>query len=266
MHSDEYGLDTIHRLLIAGLTYLDRVCRENNIKYSLHGGALLGAERNGKLIPWDDDLDISMERAEYHRLISVIDKTNSKYYLNTESTWVPRLVIVDANQTAFIDIFIWDYITESCCGQKIKIALLRFLQGMMKQDTDYKRFNIKYRIILFLTYLIGHIFSWDTKICCFRYISMHCFTGNKKFIHRSNDSFKGVSFIFDKDYMSEYHDIQLEGHRFMVNKRYHEFLERNYGVNYLIPSPAIERKPMHGQSISHISKNIILNENKEGKI
>lgn len=95
---------------------------------------------------------------------------------------------------------------------------------------------------------------------------MCCFTGNKKFIHRSNDSFKGVSFIFDKDYMSEYHDIQLEGRRFMVNKRYHEFLTRNYGVNYLTPPPVIERKPMHGQSILRINKNVISSENEEGKI
>ena len=128
MYSNDYGLDSIHKLLISGLTYLDGVCRANNIKYSLHGGALLGTERNGKLIPWDDDLDISMEREEYNRLVSVMDKDNSKYYLNTSTTWVPRLVIADANQAAFIDIFIWDYITGSHFGQKVKITLLRFLQ------------------------------------------------------------------------------------------------------------------------------------------
>lgn len=55
-----YGLEEVHSLLITALEKFDQVCRENGIYYSLHGGALLGAERNHKLIPWDDDIDVSM--------------------------------------------------------------------------------------------------------------------------------------------------------------------------------------------------------------
>ena len=245
MYSDDYGLDAIHRLLMAGLTYLDRVCRENNIRYSLHGGALLGAERNGKLIPWDDDLDISMEREEYNRLVSVMDKANCKYYLNTDSTWVPRLVIIDGNQTAFIDIFIWDYITESRYGQKIKITLLRFLQGMMKRDTNYKRFNMKYKVILLFTHFIGCLLSWKMKLQCFEFISKRCFIGNKKYIHRSNDSFDGVAQIFDREYIKAYIEVQLEGNLYLAHKRYKEFLIRSYGEDYLTPPPLSERKAWH---------------------
>ena len=38
------------------LSYVDKVCRENGIKYSLAGGTLIGAVRHMGYIPWDVSL------------------------------------------------------------------------------------------------------------------------------------------------------------------------------------------------------------------
>ena len=47
----------------------DEVCRKYNLRYSLCAGTLIGAVRHQGFIPWDDDIDISMPRPDYEKLI-----------------------------------------------------------------------------------------------------------------------------------------------------------------------------------------------------
>ena len=50
------------------LLFFDNFCKENNLKYYLCGGGLIGAVRHQGFIPWDDDIDLFMPREDYERL------------------------------------------------------------------------------------------------------------------------------------------------------------------------------------------------------
>jgi len=89
---------------------------DNNIKYYLYGGTLLGAIRNNGLIPWDDDIDICILEEDENKLSKLI-KTAIDYGIeliyNPIDTWgIERdtfimYPIYKTEYTVFCDIFIY---------------------------------------------------------------------------------------------------------------------------------------------------------------
>ena len=74
--------ETMKRAWGIQLTLLDKVieiANRHHLKLWLDYGSLLGAVRHNGYIPWDDDIDICMERAEYMRFISILEKELPEY-------------------------------------------------------------------------------------------------------------------------------------------------------------------------------------------
>lgn len=84
-------LRTLQLTQLEILKVFDAFCREHDLKYSLYAGSLLGAVRHQGFIPWDDDLDVCMDRGDYDRFLELWqqnpvegyvlqNKENSKYF------------------------------------------------------------------------------------------------------------------------------------------------------------------------------------------
>ena len=63
------NLEEIHHIELDIMLDIDRVCRNNNLKYTIIGGTMIGAVRHKGFIPWDDDIDIAMPRRDYLKFI-----------------------------------------------------------------------------------------------------------------------------------------------------------------------------------------------------
>ena len=62
------------------LKMFDAFCKENNIRYFLVFGTLLGAIRYKKFIPWDDDVDVLVPREDYERLLSLFQDSENTVF------------------------------------------------------------------------------------------------------------------------------------------------------------------------------------------
>ena len=239
-------LKKLQEELCEALSEFDRVCKNNNICYSLHGGTLLGAERNGLFIPWDDDVDISITRSNYEKLLAKIGNDKSQHiYIDNESNWTSRFVVKKGEHSFEIDLFIWDYISDNILAQKMKINILRVIQGTLKENIIIKDYKGIYKLLILLTNITGKMLKKSAKLRLYMKISSEMFQGKHNSIHRSNDSFRGIGYILDADYMNNYKEIAFEGKKYMVNVRYKEFLITEYGDNYIIPPDVSERVPKH---------------------
>ena len=74
-------IEEIQSHLYIMLKEFDSFCKENDIKYSLSGGSLLGAIRHHDFIPWDDDIDVCMSRSDYDRLVSIFPTVLNELYV-----------------------------------------------------------------------------------------------------------------------------------------------------------------------------------------
>lgn len=75
--------DELRQVQLVILSVLDDVvsfCEQNNIRYSLGGGSALGAVRHQGFIPWDDDVDLDMPRADYNRFVKLFPQQFAEKY------------------------------------------------------------------------------------------------------------------------------------------------------------------------------------------
>ena len=139
------------------LKELDRVCKDNNLRYVLAYGSCLGAVRHEGFIPWDDDIDVYMPRSDYEKLFELSDAGcfEEPYKLvsyRDDSSIYPFAKVVDTNTrsieqftgggypiSVWLDIFPLELVHQSdfekCQRNGRKINAYSWLRSFRVADT-----------------------------------------------------------------------------------------------------------------------------------
>lgn len=172
----EVNIKELHTGLLKIVCEVHRICEENDIKYFMMAGTMLGAVRHKGFIPWDDDIDIGMTYDNFKKFIDVFQKMNHPWLtsnLPLEKSYRFYLKLYDKNTTfiesyedknvrgVFIDIFPIVYGGDSYAKAKMEFVYTRFINAMLTRKVyNLKESGLSFKIVK----LISHCFTKDFLI------------------------------------------------------------------------------------------------------
>lgn len=115
------------------LSFFDKICEKHDLAYWIDYGTLLGAQRHGTFIPWDDDLDVGMMAKDFIQFSKIINQEIKEHNLEENIHFFPyketrkdffmpfhklEFTTDEGEILTYMDIFPYDYsnskkITES---------------------------------------------------------------------------------------------------------------------------------------------------------
>lgn len=104
---DQKQLEKLKACELEMLKAFADACEKLQLKYFVIGGTLLGAVRHQGLIPWDDDIDVGMPRADYERFIAEGQKYLPEGYfvqtMHSDPEWPANFAKIRDCRTTFIE-------------------------------------------------------------------------------------------------------------------------------------------------------------------
>lgn len=241
--------------LLEILVYTDKILTQNNLRYSLAYGTLIGAARHKGFIPWDDDLDIVMPYNDYLRMLKLPELigNNKKYtlhYRTTERNYGYPFAKIENNATickfdnvtdkggAFLDIFPMTPLpltdtrtyTEKLERLHKELAFTYSKSNNLVKNTAHfiaRPFRSHYR---------------DKMIdLAFKDVALD----NSKFLTDSTWSDDRLGQAVPEEWFNNYTNLEFESQKFKVITKYKEWLKIVYGDWRKFP-PKEERIGHHG--------------------
>lgn len=249
---ERLDLESVKKIELNILDYVVNICNENNLTYFLAGGTLLGAIRHKGFIPWDDDIDISMPRPDYEKLISILSKDQSKYRVITKDLFEDYYLffakVVDKDTYAyekntplhtqkmgvFIDIFPMDGLGND------ENSSINHLKNVLYNYSTYK--VKKYPITYYNNFLVAIL----RKIKYFFTSYSKIYNNDKKLVNRydfynsayvaSTYGAKGIDEIVPRKIYDKIIKVQFESRFYNAPEGYNLYLEKMYGDYMKLPS------------------------------
>ncbi len=181
-------IEELHDKLYDLLQIIDKICKENGIRYFVHAGTEIGAVREKDFIPWDDDMDIKVLSEDYPLFREVMKKKLPEHlhliepqdfspffydfvfkivddrWLLRKETKADRAYKNNENRVG-VDVFVCTGCPNNIIGQKIFILKHKILYGMAmryRYELEYSKYTKLQRIQVKLLRCIGRIYSGKT--------------------------------------------------------------------------------------------------------
>lgn len=228
------------------------ICDEQNLKYSIFYGTLIGAVRHQGFIPWDDDIDVVMPREDYEKLINLQyedDRYEIKSYRYTDDYFYPFSKMVDKttvifekyraekNMGLYIDIFPIDFVDnyENGFDKDIAKALRnRRLMNHMAGSTDKKYAKNPLNYII---KIVAHKIMDPFRLSLIEKFDKEFIKDSGEYCINFVNNAEGAVQIFKSSYWDNLIPMKFEDLEVMGFGDYDDILGRKYG-DYMSLPPA----------------------------
>lgn len=232
------------------LVYLDQVCRANNIVYWLDSGTLLGAVRHGGFIPWDDDVDVCIDRRDENKLKRAIKQNPHPDFViqdrrTDKSHWREWFCLRDLKT---------EYIQDSVFHNNQKFRGLQVDVFLMERNVNHrlwrisaKLYNLKLLLAekqLFTLATILHYFDECIVFPMLRLLAKLVDSGHEEDYHKVYGQVFDHYFPVNK--VLPVKEMIFEGHRLSVPKDSVSYLSESFGKDFMsLPSKEVLDKFNH---------------------
>lgn len=244
------------------------ICEKYELRYYLLGGTFLGAVRHKGFIPWDDDIDIGMPRADFERFCKIAEKELVRPYgfvsfrnnaehiyfhpriYNYNSKIIDRSGVKEKETFAWIDVFPLDGMPKNKVIRKLYGYYLLFLRLLFMYSQFDKIVNVSLKNRVWyekVLIAIGKVIKFD-KILNTRRIMEKIDKTMKKFDYETSGyvgNFMGaykMKEVFPKRYYEEITEYPFEGLLCPAPKDYDAVLSQMYGAYMTPPQADVQNK------------------------
>ena len=256
---DQETLDKLHSVEIEILDVFHKICKDNNLTYFLTGGTMLGAIRHKGFIPWDDDIDVGMPRADYDKFIKIAPKLlgdkymldcfeyNKKYYLpfakiKKNDTIFDEGFFKDGymHKGIYIDIIPFENVEKIDRSLRIRAVMVRNIMDTMFYKNGFRKLK-KTRRPWFV--LLLSIFTKKRLMKIQHYYMTKCKNNNSKYINALGGSYNYIKETNLREDITPAKEIFFEKKKYFGMNKPEVYLSKLFG-NYM-ELPPVEKRENH---------------------